>query len=373
MIAQATAAPAAQKESPASVSALNRANAQRALFRHQQSTFSAPSQARSGLASRTRDRLDRAKQAVGIADLWRRLGLPGEPKSSCRSPFREDKHPSFSISADGRLWRDHATGEGGDGVMFIQRAAGCTNAEAIARLVDIAGTATTPPPRPKAREKKLTLPPLHDPKIVDLADLQHLRGWPLFAGIEVARKRGLFHICHKADNGVQRRAWLLTDSARRAAQVRRMDGSPWDWCSAKAWTLAGSDGGWPVGCADIGERPLVAFCEGSPDMLAALTLAFLHDLHDRLAVCFMAGASADISGDALLHFRGKRVRIFEHGDVAGAKAGPRWAAQLREAGATVDGLRLPAPFKDLSDLLAATDAEHLEPAVSVYSGMEDKS
>src|SRR5580658_6367521 len=66
----------------------------------------------------TRDALDAAKARVGIADAWRALGLPGEPRRTCRSPFREDRHASFSISADGHLWFDHATGEGGDVVDF---------------------------------------------------------------------------------------------------------------------------------------------------------------------------------------------------------------------------------------------------------------
>jgi hypothetical protein len=56
MIAHVTAAPAAQKESPASVSALNRANAQRALFCRENPTFSAPSQARSHLGTPTEGR-----------------------------------------------------------------------------------------------------------------------------------------------------------------------------------------------------------------------------------------------------------------------------------------------------------------------------
>jgi hypothetical protein len=58
MIMQAIAAPAAQKESPASVSALNRANAQRALFCRENPTFSAPSQARSHPGTPTEGRQD---------------------------------------------------------------------------------------------------------------------------------------------------------------------------------------------------------------------------------------------------------------------------------------------------------------------------
>lgn len=39
----------------------------------------------------------------------------------CRSPFRNDRKPSFSISEDGKLWKDHGTGAGGDVVSFVMR------------------------------------------------------------------------------------------------------------------------------------------------------------------------------------------------------------------------------------------------------------
>ena len=70
---------------------------------------------------RNRQELDAAKARVGISAAWQILGLPGEPHRSCCSPFREDRHPSFSVTDD-RLWHDHSTGEGGDVVSFIMRA-----------------------------------------------------------------------------------------------------------------------------------------------------------------------------------------------------------------------------------------------------------
>jgi len=322
---------------------------------------------------RGRHALDHAKSIVAIPALWRRLGLPGDPKPSCCSPLREDRHPSFSISADDRLWRDHATNDGGDAVSFIERATGCSTADAIARLVEIAGTAPSPTPRPPTRPKTLRLPTLTEPTVGECAELKIGRGWPLFAGIEIARQRGLFHTRVMQDDGDARPSWLLTDTARRAAQVRRLDCQPWAWNKAKAWSLGGSDGFWPIGCADIGDRPLVAFVEGGPDLLAVLTLAFLGDIHDQVGACFMAGASSTISPEALQHFSLKRVRIFEHADKAGAAAGPRWAEQLTQAGATVDGFTFDPPHKDLADVLAATDAEQLEPPVNVFAGiMEDE-
>jgi hypothetical protein len=58
-----------------------------------------------------RSALDAAKQAVPISTAWRALGLTGEPARTCCSPFREERHASFSISTDGLLWHDFTTGK----------------------------------------------------------------------------------------------------------------------------------------------------------------------------------------------------------------------------------------------------------------------
>jgi hypothetical protein len=49
-----------------------------------------------------RQTIDLAKERLLIPTLWRLLELPGNPKASCRSPFRKDKKPSFSIYDRGR-------------------------------------------------------------------------------------------------------------------------------------------------------------------------------------------------------------------------------------------------------------------------------
>ena len=75
------------------------------------------------------DSLDEAKQHLRIPELWRMLGLPGEAAKSCRSPFREDTNPSFSVFDDGRKFKDHATGESGDAIDFLARARNLSLAE----------------------------------------------------------------------------------------------------------------------------------------------------------------------------------------------------------------------------------------------------
>ena len=68
--------------------------------------------------------LHQAIERLPIPVLWERLGLPGRVSSHCvvRSPLRDDdRHPSFSIFADGRRFKDHANGETGDSFDFYQR------------------------------------------------------------------------------------------------------------------------------------------------------------------------------------------------------------------------------------------------------------
>src|SRR5262245_792694 len=84
--------------------------------------------------------LGSALERLRIPAIWVMLNLPGKPARSCRSPFREDRHPSFSIYDDGRRWKDYATGEGGDAVDFIAKALGISNEDACRKLIDMAGT-----------------------------------------------------------------------------------------------------------------------------------------------------------------------------------------------------------------------------------------
>jgi hypothetical protein len=65
-----------------------------------------------------------ARSKITIPDAWEMLGLDGEPKPSCKSPFREDRSPSFSIHSEGKAFKDHATGDGGDVIEFIRLAIG---------------------------------------------------------------------------------------------------------------------------------------------------------------------------------------------------------------------------------------------------------
>jgi hypothetical protein len=311
-----------------------------------------------------RQELDTAKARVGIADAWRALGLPGEPRRVCRSPFREDRHPSFSISADGRLWHDHATGEGGDVVSFVIAATGCDHAAAIARVKGLAGGAVgTPPPlraiAPIAKETPPApkpLPALDVPTFAEVRTLAALRGWPCFAAFEIAAARGLLRMATVRDAGESVRAWVLTDDSRRTAQARRLDGQPWKRTGAKSDTLR-ADPAHPIGLAALGNRPVIAICEGEPDTLAALHFAFLAGVHESIAPLCLTGAAKRIPEPVAEQLRGRQVRIFRQADTAGHAAALSWSEGLESAGVEVcavnlDGMTRPdgTTAKDLADL-----------------------
>jgi DNA primase len=78
------------------------------------------------------------KDRLTIPVLWQILKLPGIPRKSCHSPFREDRRPSFSIYDNDRRWKDHSTGDGGDGIEFIAKAKGITQKEAFKLFLTIA-------------------------------------------------------------------------------------------------------------------------------------------------------------------------------------------------------------------------------------------
>jgi hypothetical protein len=61
------------------------------------------------------------KQRVTIKDLWERFFPGSTPGKSCKSPFRDDRNPSFSLYDNGKRWKDFGTGEGGESKSCDQR------------------------------------------------------------------------------------------------------------------------------------------------------------------------------------------------------------------------------------------------------------
>jgi len=86
-----------------------------------------------------RTEIDALKDHITIPFLWERFELNGSPAQLCSSPFRNDYHPSFSVSPDGRLWNDFKPDEGGgDAISFIAKAKNLDCKEAFKLFLKIA-------------------------------------------------------------------------------------------------------------------------------------------------------------------------------------------------------------------------------------------
>jgi CHC2 zinc finger len=310
--------------------------------------------------------LSDAKARLNIHALWTHFNYPGGPKTNCRSPFRDDAKPSFSVNADGTLWNDFSTGEAGDAVDFFQRATGLSQKDSCRKFIELAGGHIAPLPRMTSSrlqavevKSRPIFPDFSTGTAADFKQLASLRNIGR-EGLEFASERGLLWFATLKDCP----SWIVTDSVRVNAQARRMDGQQWEHIGAKAWTLPGSWASWPIGITESKNSPAIALCEGGPDLLSAHYLALWEQaphctkLGAQCSPVAMLGASQRIHPDALPMFAGKRVRIFGHDDEAGRGAVERWAVQLASVGANVDafsfaGLRQAdgKPVKDLNDSL----------------------
>lgn len=337
--------------------------------------------------------LAEAKERLRIPEIWERLNLPGEPMKSCRSPFREDRSASFSVSRCGSLWNDFAEGTGGDAVDFLARILGVGKSRAAREFLLMARGATTEPmplpARPEEERPPAPARPLPDLLPWELSDswqLKKIRGWPVAAGPEIARLFGLLGACMLRDgDGAPVRCWAVTDSAGKVLQARRLDGEPfrhkwsgitWEPCSpykAKTLLSQAGDGGWPVGAAFLRPDRAVVVVEGGPDLLAGIALAWMVEVLDGLNFVAMLGAAQRIHPKALPLFRNKRIRILTQADEPGRRAARQWAGQLTEAGAGhVDALTVTGQgVADLADLFAVVDlANDADDVAGLFAGLD---
>jgi hypothetical protein len=105
--------------------------------------------------------IEEVKAHFSIAEIGREFFPGWQPAKSCRSPFREDRSPSFSVYHDGTLFMDFATGERGDVIDFYGQARGISLAEALNELWDRLQTGEGHVARPLKAH-------FHDPLDLDL-------------------------------------------------------------------------------------------------------------------------------------------------------------------------------------------------------------
>ena len=196
--------------------------------------------------------LQAAKERLTIPAFWHRLRLRGKPGRSCRSPFREDRSPGFSVYDDGRKWKDHGSDDRGDAVDFLVQTLRLSPEDACRKLIELTGVIPHIPHFPREKKhadgteeekakKRQQWPMFEAPTCAEIKAFAELRGLSI-EGVYLAAARGLLW-CANSREG---QAWIITDSRRRNAQARRLDGQPWARIGAKAWTLTGSEGALPI-------------------------------------------------------------------------------------------------------------------------------
>lgn len=163
--------------------------------------------------------------------------------------------------------------------------------------------------------------------------LVKLRAFPREA-VVVARARGALQY-GRDSYGAE--CWFWRDEF--GGCKRRLDGKTFRTKKgpAKALDVPGHSGkrvnGWPVGATIASTFPDVLMCEGAPDGVRGHDLALRARRSGRVGVVVMMGAKLEIHASAFRHFKGRRVRIVAHTDVAGCQAARRWAKQLLACGA----------------------------------------
>ena len=309
--------------------------------------------------------IDEAKGKLDIPTVAARCFPNWKPALSCHSPWREDRNPSFSVFDQGRKWKDHSTGDHGDAVDFLGKALDIPAQEAIRRFVEMAGggyreqsrpTARPTAPLPPAdsddkRHKRAMWPAMELPTDNELEAIATLRRLPL-DGPHWASMDGVLRMA----NVEGQRCWITRSTCGKNAQARRLDGLPLGE-NLKAKTLAGSIATLPVGNYHDRRWPAVALLEGGPDVLAAYAAIYKLGLLDTVAVAGMLGAAMRPPYGALATMAGRRVRIFQHNDVAGQKAADSWARLIHNAGGDVDIWTPAQAGADLNDTFHLTESE----------------
>ena len=328
--------------------------------------------------------LELAKDLVTIPDLWLARGWDGVPPregKACRFPDGTDKHPSSSLLKSGMLLHDHRDGKTYNSISLLMAVEGLDRGAACRALIEVAGTDGSlvtyrPIPRkqePDQERRKPSLPTFAIPRGEEIHHLSTQRHLSPDA-LKVAVGRGYLRSWDSEDG----RAWVLTDSSGWIALARRMDGNGWvHHNGSKAKMLKGSMAAWPIGVTESLPFPGVAICEGGPDMLACIHFLIASGQEKLVAPVCMGSSGVRIPEEALMFFRGKRVRIFIDNDPKGLEASTRWAAQLVGVGCTVDGFdfsglikRSEEPVKDLNDCSQLSD-ESISKYGSLLSGMMD--
>ena len=304
-----------------------------------------------------------ARARLTIQKCWVLLDLPGVPKLSCRSPFREDQTPSLSIYDKGKAWIDHGTREGGDVIEFIRHAIGSDH-RAVRNWLrerldefDICQTPRTCATVKAPQQANLIQCPsdLIEGTQSTWEGFAKHRGLT-FPAVHVLVAAGILRFCRI--DGIK--CFVITDNSRRCAEIRHTEKSLFG--KSKVYPLPGVDKSWLPGAdllAGVPAHVSILITEGATDLLAAFDLLTRYKrefggIHSWVPVALLGASCKALSPNCAALMRGRHVRLVPDADAAGDRMLAHWTDLLRRNGCTVDCVTLPRGT-DLSDNLAKMD------------------
>ena len=297
------------------------------------------------MSATPQDLFAEARDKFTIGDAWHLLGLDGEPRASCKSPFREDRSPSFSIHSDGKAWHDHATGDGGDVVEFIRFAIGGDHKDVREWLRQRIGTErptsnpASAPQAPKAIHWPGELLEGTQPTWDAFAKHRGLT----FPAVHTMVRAGILRFMKLPDGS---KCYVITDDSRRAGEVRRLDGKPFG--DSKAYPLKGVNKAWLPGLELLARAPkttAVLITEGATDLLSAIDIFSRYRRNHAggnswQPVALLGAGCKKLHPEAEALIRGRHVRLVPDGDAAGDVMADHWRGLLRKIGCHVDTVNL---------------------------------
>lgn len=301
-----------------------------------------------------------AKEHYTIHGLWQVFGYPGKPETSCKSPFRDDKKPSFSVFDGGRKWKDHATGDGGDIIEFLKFALPGDYPEVRQWLaerlnIDMLDGKLAPSSSPvlpnESPQRKIQWPSeLLEGYEATWQAFANLRGY-CYGSVSVMVRSGILRFT-KIDG---KKCFAVLDREHRAAEIRALDRTLF-FNKSKAYPLVGVDKTWLVGANMLrvaGPDTSVLLCEGATDLLTAIDLNFkykkrLKGSRSWLPVALLGAGCKNLAPECAGLIKGRKVRIVPDADEDGNKMAEHWAQTFHSLGCQVDTVQLD-PGQDLTD------------------------
>ncbi len=293
-----------------------------------------------------------AKERYTIFDLWPALNLPGQPKRSCRSPFREEKTASFSVFDQGKAWKDHGSGEAGDVIEFVKAATGWTHSEIREWFMERLGIDHHDPPTrtpaPPEKRKVIRWPGELVTGSESAWEAFAKRRELSYAAVWTMVHTGILRFCKASGH----RCFVITDNERRAAEIRRLDGGTFGH-GRKAYPLAGVDKSWLPGADLIWGDEDILVTEGATDLLTAFDryVRYRKDGGSRRwrPVGLLGSKCSRIDPDLLERISGRHVRLVPDPDEDGDIMRKNMVEVFTKDRCPVDVVELPRG-RDLTDM-----------------------